>query len=175
MEAETAFGIMEVARHTPEPTLAEARPQQSAHRRQQQTGHHQKFAQLVHVFKMARAAREGNEGFLTQISRIDTNGSAKRLGVRRRVAVPHCGTRTCPRRIKVHLPGTPAAQPDRSVDKGFSGAGNLWAQRSSDWTFESVINPQKWFLPGSSQHRLTSANLLDKLGKSNLCYLSRCK
>jgi hypothetical protein len=32
---------------------------------------------------MAREAREGNEGFLTRISRIDTNRGAKRLGVRR--------------------------------------------------------------------------------------------
>jgi hypothetical protein len=83
MKTEIALGITDVAGQTPEPALAEARPQQRVYSRQQQPGHHQKFAQVVHISKMAREAREGNEGFLTRISRIDTNCSAKRPGVRR--------------------------------------------------------------------------------------------
>jgi hypothetical protein len=63
METVIALGIMDVARQTAQPALAEARPQQRTHRRQQQSCNHQKFAQFVHVSKMARAEPEGNEGF----------------------------------------------------------------------------------------------------------------
>jgi hypothetical protein len=83
MKTEIALGITDVAGQTSEPAFAEARPQQRAHRRQQQPGNHQKFAQVVHNSKMAREAREGNEGFLTRISPIDTNliGEARRAGI----------------------------------------------------------------------------------------------
>ena len=68
MKAEIVIGIVNVPRQTSEPAFAEARPQQGAHRRQQQPGNHQIFAQVVHNSKMAREAREGNEGFLKLIS-----------------------------------------------------------------------------------------------------------
>ena len=70
METEIALGIIDVSGQTPQPALAEARPQQRAESRQEKAGNHQKFAQFVHFPKMAREAREGNEGFLTPISRI---------------------------------------------------------------------------------------------------------
>ena len=63
MKTETVLGIMDVAGQTPEPAFAEARPQERPHRRQQQPGNHQIFAQVVHNSKMAREAREGNKGF----------------------------------------------------------------------------------------------------------------
>jgi hypothetical protein len=83
MKAEIALGIIDIAGQTPEPAFAEARPQQGAHRRQQQPGNHQKFAQVVHNPKMAREARDGNEGFFTPISQIDTNSiwEARRVGI----------------------------------------------------------------------------------------------
>lgn len=72
MKTEIAFGGINVARQSPQPALAEARPQQRAEDSQQQSGNHQKFAQFVHISKMARERREGNEGFLTRISLINT-------------------------------------------------------------------------------------------------------
>jgi len=63
METEIALGIMDVTGQAPQPASAETRPQQRAHRCQQQPGNYQKFAQLIHNPKMAREALEGNEGF----------------------------------------------------------------------------------------------------------------
>jgi len=65
METEIALGIMDVTRQMSQPALAEARPQQRANGRQQEAGNHQKSAQFVHVSKMAREDREGNEEFWT--------------------------------------------------------------------------------------------------------------
>jgi hypothetical protein len=63
METEIAFGIIDVAGQTAQPALANPGPKQRANRRYHQAGNHQKFAHFVHVFKMVREAREGNEGF----------------------------------------------------------------------------------------------------------------
>ena len=49
MKTEIAFGIIDVAGQFAEPAFAEARPQQRAHRRDNQTGDHQEFPEFVHM------------------------------------------------------------------------------------------------------------------------------
>lgn len=78
MKTEIALGIIDVAGQPPQPAFAEAGPQQRANCGQQQTGNHQKFAQFVHVPKMAREDREGNEGFWTRtVKTADESGFGK--------------------------------------------------------------------------------------------------